>query len=184
MHKPLGNSAVWKPVQSTLRGYRACERYVCILARQWLSFPFCWLSHFLKMYPPCPPISPLPTPPPPRKERQMPLNFDISQQTLSLSCFHVWKGWFVAAIFLFLIDLEGGKDLREWILKMNEENWSSLSEVGLRGSGWGRFNKRHWCFKCTEMPSINNKWCGIEQMCQIELLQHMDLFIEGEKKAA
>lgn len=64
------------------------------------------------------------------KERQVPLNFDISQQTLNPYCFHVWKGWFVAAIFLFLIDLVGGKDLKEWTLKMNEENWNSLSEVG------------------------------------------------------
>lgn len=33
------------------------------------------------------------------------------------------------------------------------------------------------------MPPINNKWCGIEQMCQIELLLRMDQLVEGKHTA-
>lgn len=69
----------------------------------------------------------------------MPLNFDISQQTLNPIVFHVWKGWFVAAIFLFLIDLVGGKELRECNIK---NGWGELEQFvwggvweGLGGGG-------------------------------------------------
>lgn len=33
------------------------------------------------------------------------------------------------------------------------------------------------------MPPINNKWCGIEQMCQIELLLCMDQLVEEKQTA-